>query len=190
MPNAYNSLIILINGLWKLIRRTSNSDAAHKCVIQAKLPFQTQSTRFHYLNLKKNHCKQRYNELLRKIALIGLLCYSCQYNNRPEVISQIHNINLTYPYLGSGYPWFEAPLNCHNNKSVKSVVWVRERTIPTEQPPLVCEVGANFCGYRIPRGQSDGSLGRILDFLDRNHYFFFQALSCTHEVKWTPFHIW
>jgi hypothetical protein len=27
-----------------------------------------------------------------------------------------------------------------------SVAWVRERTIPTERPPLVREVSANFCG--------------------------------------------
>jgi hypothetical protein len=26
------------------------------------------------------------------------------------------------------------------------VAWVRERTIPTERPPLVGEVRANFCG--------------------------------------------
>jgi hypothetical protein len=30
--------------------------------------------------------------------------------------------------------------------SAYSVVWVRERTIPTEQQPLVSEVNANFCG--------------------------------------------
>jgi hypothetical protein len=29
---------------------------------------------------------------------------------------------------------------------------------------------------------------RILGFLNRNRYFFFQVLlSCTHEVQWTPF---
>jgi hypothetical protein len=39
-----------------------------------------------------------------------------------------------------------------------SVAWVRERTTPTERPPLVCEVNANFCGWRVPRGQRDGSL--------------------------------
>jgi hypothetical protein len=39
-----------------------------------------------------------------------------------------------------------------------SVAWVRERTIPTERPPLVGEVNANFCGWRVPRGQGDGSL--------------------------------
>jgi hypothetical protein len=33
-----------------------------------------------------------------------------------------------------------------------SMVWVRKRTIPIERPPLVGEVSANFCGYRVPRG--------------------------------------
>jgi hypothetical protein len=41
---------------------------------------------------------------------------------------------------------------------LNSMVWVRERTIPTERPPLVSEVIANFCGWRMPRGQRDGSL--------------------------------
>jgi hypothetical protein len=38
------------------------------------------------------------------------------------------------------------------------MVWVRERTIPTERPPLVGEMIANFCELRVPRGQRDGSL--------------------------------
>jgi hypothetical protein len=38
------------------------------------------------------------------------------------------------------------------------VAWVRERTIPTELPPLVGEVSTNFCGERLPRGQRDESL--------------------------------
>jgi hypothetical protein len=38
------------------------------------------------------------------------------------------------------------------------MVWVRERTIPNERPPLVGEVIANFCWWRMPRGQRDGSL--------------------------------
>jgi hypothetical protein len=30
--------------------------------------------------------------------------------------------------------------------------------------------------------------GRILGFLDRGRYFFFQVLlKCTHEAEWTPF---
>jgi hypothetical protein len=39
-----------------------------------------------------------------------------------------------------------------------SVALVRERTMPTERPPLVGEVSVKFCGYRVPRGQRDGSL--------------------------------
>jgi hypothetical protein len=31
-------------------------------------------------------------------------------------------------------------------KKKTSMVWVRERTIPTERPPPVGEVIANFCG--------------------------------------------
>jgi hypothetical protein len=31
-------------------------------------------------------------------------------------------------------------------KKLNSMVWVRERTIPTERPPFVGEVIANFCG--------------------------------------------
>jgi hypothetical protein len=30
--------------------------------------------------------------------------------------------------------------------------------MPTERPPLVGEVNDNFCGYRVLRGQRDGSL--------------------------------
>jgi hypothetical protein len=51
-----------------------------------------------------------------------------------------------------------------------SMVLVRERTIPPERPPLVGEVIANLCGERVPRGQLDGSLGRILGFLDSRYF--------------------
>jgi hypothetical protein len=43
-------------------------------------------------------------------------------------------------------------------KKKKSVTSVGERTIPTERPPLVSEIRGNFCGQRVLRGQSDGSL--------------------------------
>jgi hypothetical protein len=38
------------------------------------------------------------------------------------------------------------------------VALVQERTITAERPSLVGEVSANFCGYRMSRGQDDGSL--------------------------------
>jgi hypothetical protein len=37
-------------------------------------------------------------------------------------------------------------MGCFNKNKTNSMVWVRERTIPTERPPLVDEVIANFCG--------------------------------------------
>jgi hypothetical protein len=33
-----------------------------------------------------------------------------------------------------------------NETKKNSVAWIRERTIPTERPPLVGEASANFCG--------------------------------------------
>jgi hypothetical protein len=52
------------------------------------------------------------------------------------------------------------------------MVLVRERTIPTERPPLVGEVIANF--LRIEGCQvvsMTDPYGRILGFLDRSRYF-------------------
>jgi hypothetical protein len=43
-------------------------------------------------------------------------------------------------------------------KLLNSVAWVRELTIPTEQPPFVREVSAIFWGWRVPCGERDGSL--------------------------------
>jgi hypothetical protein len=41
---------------------------------------------------------------------------------------------------------------------INSVTWVRQRTMPTELPPLVGEVSVNLWGEWVPRGQRDGSL--------------------------------
>jgi hypothetical protein len=52
------------------------------------------------------------------------------------------------------------------------MVCVRERTIPTERPPLVGEVIANFFadgGYHVVSVTYPYS--RILGFLDRSRYF-------------------
>jgi hypothetical protein len=43
------------------------------------------------------------------------------------------------------------------HKILNSVVLVRKRSIPTERPPLVGEVSADFCGYRVLRGQRNES---------------------------------
>jgi hypothetical protein len=50
-----------------------------------------------------------------------------------------------------GWYWFTLKL-----KILNSVALVREQTIPTERPPLVGEVSANFCGWRVSRRQHNG----------------------------------
>jgi hypothetical protein len=42
-------------------------------------------------------------------------------------------------------------------KKLNSVALVRKWTIPTERPPYVGEVSANFFGYRVSRDQRIGS---------------------------------
>jgi hypothetical protein len=78
------------------------------------------------------------------------------------------SIYLIFPAaLGLG---FTQPLTEMSTRSRKlmflgSKVWpvrradnLTELTIPTERPPLISEVSANFCGWRMPRGQRDESL--------------------------------
>jgi hypothetical protein len=56
------------------------------------------------------------------------------------------------------------------------MVWVRERTISTERPPLVGEVIANFLWIEGRHVVSvTDPYGRILGFLDRSRYFFYQV---------------
>jgi hypothetical protein len=43
------------------------------------------------------------------------------------------------------------------NKKKNSVALVRKQTIPTERPPHVGGVNANFCGQRVSRGQRNWS---------------------------------
>jgi hypothetical protein len=62
-------------------------------------------------------------------------------------------------------------LNEDTNKQTNSMVWVRERTIPTERPPLVGEVIANFADKGCHLVSVTDPYGRILDFLDRSRYF-------------------
>jgi hypothetical protein len=67
------------------------------------------------------------------------------------------------------------------------MVWVRERTIPTERPPLVGEVIANFCGQRAPRGQRDGFLRPYSRLSRREPLPFLPSCSSYSEAEWTPF---
>jgi hypothetical protein len=52
-----------------------------------------------------------------------------------------------------------------------SMVWVRERTIPTERPPLVGETIASFADRERHVVIVMDPYGRIFDFLDSSRYF-------------------
>jgi hypothetical protein len=63
---------------------------------------------------------------------------------------------------------------CICTKQTNSVASVRKRTIPTERPPLVSEVSANFFADRGCHVVSvTNPYGRVLGFLDRSRYYFF-----------------
>jgi hypothetical protein len=73
--------------------------------------------------------------------------------------------------------------NKRTNK-INSGNWVCERTIPTERPPLVDEVSANVCCYRVPRGQRDGSLLRYSRFSRPEPLLFFQVAPKLYSRGW------
>jgi hypothetical protein len=72
-------------------------------------------------------------------------------------------------------------------KTKNSLAWFRERTIPTERPPLVGEVSDNFLNREASCGQRDGSLWPYLLFSRPELLLSIKYLfSCTHEAEWTP----
>jgi hypothetical protein len=74
------------------------------------------------------------------------------------------------------------PFSIHNKTN--SMVWVRERTIPTERPPLVGEVIANLYGWRMPRGQRDGSLRPYSGFSRQEPLLFYQVAPHLYSRGW------
>jgi hypothetical protein len=67
---------------------------------------------------------------------------------------------------------------------INSVAWVRERTMPTERPPLSAKLVSTFADrYCHAVGVKD-PYGRILGFLDRSRYFFFQVAPQLYSRGW------
>jgi hypothetical protein len=62
-------------------------------------------------------------------------------------------------------------------KSASELYRPRDRSLSAKFVPT-------FNGERVPRGQRDGSLGSILDFLDRVHYFLFQIAPQLYSRGW------
>jgi hypothetical protein len=65
-----------------------------------------------------------------------------------------------------------------------SVAWVCEWNIPTERLPFVGEVSIKFMDRRCRMVSETDLQDRILDFLDRNHYYFFKEVPQLHSRGW------
>jgi hypothetical protein len=77
------------------------------------------------------------------------------------------------------------PVFSWNNNN--SVTLVRKRTIPTERPPLVGEVSANILRMMCRIVSVTNPYGRILRFLDRSRYYFFQVAPYLYSRGWVDF---
>jgi hypothetical protein len=64
------------------------------------------------------------------------------------------------------------------------VALVRKRTIPTDRPPLVGNLSANFCGRGCCVVSATNSHGVNLGFLDQSRYFFIQVAPQLSSRGW------
>jgi hypothetical protein len=71
-----------------------------------------------------------------------------------------------------------------NNKKLNSVPGVRERTIPTERPPLVREVSAKLLRIEGVAWSTHISFNRIFCFLQRILSFSFQVAPQLYSRRW------
>jgi hypothetical protein len=127
---------------------------------------------------------------LMRIALAGYLYLVGNFINVVLELLLIWTENWVFVHLRFGRTTsFESFDNVHihmSSESIKkiSMVWVRERTIPTERPPPVGEVIANFCGQRVQRGQRDGSLTPYSRFSRQEPLLFYQVAPQLYSRGW------
>jgi hypothetical protein len=71
-----------------------------------------------------------------------------------------------------------------NSSSSARSPYVYRLNYPGFSPPLVFEVSANVCGYRVPRGQHDGSLRPYSRFSRPQLLLFFQVAPQLYSRGW------
>jgi hypothetical protein len=109
--------------------------------------------------------------------------YSILYDSRCLI-----GMNVSHLYLKNPLNWNERytlwwAWTCkilHMN----SMVWVHERSIQTERPPLVGEVIANFLRIEVPYGQRDGSLRPYSRFSRQEPLLFYQVAPQLYSWGW------
>jgi hypothetical protein len=66
--------------------------------------------------------------------------------NRSQWYGEMKIVDTTKSRTLTPRRYTDCATTAHTYHDIKnSVAWVRERTIPTERPPFVTEVSANFC---------------------------------------------
>jgi hypothetical protein len=106
-------------------------------------------------------------------------CFVVIYNSRrwQKPTNPVDMFHILQPCLTSpAMHWVWQKLN--------SMILVRERTIPTERPPLVGEVIANFCGQRELRGQRYGSLRPYSRLSRQEPLLFYQVAPQLYSRGW------
>jgi hypothetical protein len=102
------------------------------------------------------------------VPIYLIFTYTCYF----QLIKEESSV-VTWDLLAHAFvlimEWLTQPQLYGSN--FNSMVWVRERTIPTERPPLVGEVIANFADRGCYVVSVTDPYGRILGFLDRSRYF-------------------
>jgi hypothetical protein len=99
--------------------------------------------------------------------------------------------DASFTFISLKVYWCKTEEDFHDGNNLiltrkkNSMVWVRERTIPTERPRLVGEVIVNFFADRgcLLVSVTD-PYDRILGFLDRSRYFFYQVAPQLYSRGW------
>ena len=94
-----------------------------------------------------------YNRGLYKTQIVPLMCTQ----TNPNLGLCIHLIMIPKPNLFLYILQIQSLTLVCTKLKLNSVALVRERTIPTERPPLVGEVVPTFAGRGVSRGQRNES---------------------------------
>jgi hypothetical protein len=117
---------------------------------------------------------------LRKSILFLACC-------RAELATNLHETKLIYFYNRTAYSNSNPSHGFWDRLIItsNSVALVHEGTIPSERPPFVGEVSANFCEKWVCRVVSAAEpYSRNLGFLDRSRYFCFQVARQLYSRSW------
>jgi hypothetical protein len=128
-----------------------------------------------------------WNNLKYWIQIKSIQLFRCQqeaYIHIHRILRNTQNIQI-FKISGPRFSIIKKILSdIYNAYKTNSMVWVRERTTPTERPPLVGEVIADFLWIEGARGQRDGSLRPYSRFSRQEPLLFYQVAPQLYSRGW------